>query len=180
MANSTANETNIIFEIIKIVATAVFTGLFTYWITFKKDREEKKYHAYKELLEKGYTPIVRVINDTVVPGDVYEGLDSKDISTIIQIVEDNVHIVEPRLESFAWLFKEERNYGEFVIFDEDRKFFDYVHYRYNYLRKKLYLPYDPQYFFWGRQIRRANRWWCTLDRTIGRKVRSVRKKLFDC
>lgn len=177
MATTALNEANIVFETGKIVATAVLTGLFTYWITFKKEREEKKYHAYKELLEKVYTPIVKIINDTWIPGEGYEGLYERELVKIIEVIDTNLPIVEPRLESFVWMFKEEITYSEYMIFDRKSEFLDYINYRYNYLRKKIYLPYDTQYFFWGRQFKRFSMWRYRFERICMRVVRKAYNKI---
>ncbi|UKS27374.1 hypothetical protein LOZ80_39095 [Paenibacillus sp. HWE-109] len=70
---------NIILEISIIILTALLTGGVTYWITFNKEHQEKRYSANKDLLEKVYGPIMKIINQSIFSGDGYEGIRESDL-----------------------------------------------------------------------------------------------------
>ncbi|MGC6589268.1 hypothetical protein ACPV3A_30530 [Paenibacillus sp. Dod16] len=175
------NDINITFEIIKIILTAALAGFFTYWITFKKEREDKRYHANKELLEKVYAPIMKTISESIFPGDGYEGIRESDLNVIIKLIDDNSHIVDPRLDSFAWRYKEDMVHDHRInndlryeaTYDEDRVFIDYLNYRYNLLRKKTFLNYDSSYFFFGKTKIKI---WSFISQ-VKRRVRRIIRKL---
>lgn len=177
------DQINTMFEISKIIITAVLTASLTYWINSKKESAEKKYKINKELIDKVYEPIIKIINQSVIPGDGYEGLGNSEIDYIINIIDKNARIVEPKLESFSWRFKEEIHYNGYSdrnvmydIYDDDRKFLDYINYRYNIIRKKIYLPYNGDYFFIQRKYRQFILWKDKLLRKVYRRLRSIRKK----
>lgn len=177
------NEINISFEIIKIILTAGLAGTFTYLITFKKEKNEKKYHANKELLDKVYAPTMKLIYGSIYPGDGYEGIRESDLQTIIDIIDDNSHIVDPRLESFAWSFKEDIMHNQQIrndlyetVYDEEAVFLDYLNYRYNLLRKKTYLNYDSSYFFFSRKLITFWRFVSKIKRGFRRKFKKMFKR----
>lgn len=174
---------NLIIEIVKILITASLAAFLTYWFAFKKDREEKRYQAYKELLEKVYGPIIKKINNAIFPGDGYEGIYESNLTEIIDIIEDNLYIVDLRLETYAWWFKEEiihnnrsNNNNQYeLVYDEDRKFIDYVLYRYHYIRKKTYLPYDPRYFKLRKIYKKIQKLYYKTERRFYKRLRKVRR-----
>lgn len=168
-----SNQINIIFEISKIIITAVLTGLFTYWITFGKERKEKEYQIRKELIDKVYSPFIKMLNELCEPEDGYQGLFIDEVNEIINIINNNIQIVDPTLEGFSWSFKEDINYYsnynttlDDINFDNEMKFLNYVTYKYNYLRKKTYLPYDSSYFFFSKKHRE----FIQFKRKISRKI----------
>lgn len=90
-------DTKILIEISKIIITA----LFTYWMTSKRERNNRIYEANKELLIKVYIPILRIINDSEYPGDGYEGLHDSEVTSIISLIDDNITIIDCKLEIFC-------------------------------------------------------------------------------
>ena len=147
---------NVILEGLKIIITALTTSFLTYSLTLKKEVRRKKYRSRKKLFEKVYVPIIKIINNGFCAGDEYEGLDRNQINLIIDVIETNIHLIEPKLESFYWQFKEELLYESYMEneygfrYDTDKKFLNYVEYQYNKLRKKLYLEYSSSYFLFSR------------------------------
>lgn len=179
MKGSSLGQINTMYEIFKIIITAVLTAGLTYWFSFKRERGEKKYKINKEILDKVYDPIIKIINQSAIPGEEYEGLGKLDIDAILDIIESNNLIVEPKIESFAWGFKEEISYNCYSssnimqdIYDEDGKFYKYINLRYNYIRKKLYFPYKRNCFFIPRNYRHFILW---KDKNIRKLNRIIRK-----
>lgn len=141
-------------EILKIVVTAVLTSSLTYIFTFKKDKDEKVFRVNKELLDDVLKPIIKILNNSVIPGEPYEGLSIDEIKEVIDILDNNLPIITPKLESFSSKFREEiminsyENSSRHDIYDFDGKFMKYINYEYNKIRKKLYLPYNKSHFLY--------------------------------
>jgi hypothetical protein len=171
-------------EFANIIITAFITGIFTYWLTSKRDRKTIIYEANKELLVKVYSPIMKIINNSVYPGDGYEGLDDDEIQEIADIIHDNLMIIDRILDSFAWSFKEEihnsgyKHYSQYSNYDDDRKFLDYISYRYNYLRKSVGLQYDNEYFFYKRVIKSIKKRTYRVDRWFRKTKNKIIKSKF--
>lgn len=141
----------IIIETIKIVFTSLLTSFFTYQVAFRKEKVEKMYKINMKLIEQVYAPILKEIEETIQPGDCYNGIPEYALNQIIQIVDDNYFIADPKLKSFIWSFKEDilytyRNECYEDYYDDNEKFYNYIRKRYNYLRKKVYLQYNKEFF----------------------------------
>ncbi len=166
-----------ISEILKIVVTAVLTSSLTYIFTFKKDKDEKIFRANKELLDEVFKPIIKILNNSVFPGDCYEGLSIGEIQKIIDILENNLPIIEPKLESYILDFKEEiminsyENSSMHDIYDFDGKFKNYIDYEYNKIRRKLYLPYSRSPFLYYRIYNYFLLMYLKIKRIIKRKFK---------
>lgn len=139
-------------EILKIVVTAVLTSGLTYFLGSRKDRKTKIQENNTKLLDEVYEPIMRIIDRSIVPTDGYGGLSINSVNEIINIIENNSHIVDENLMDFCWIFKEElyiinfNNGGHYYSFDENRKFLNYVDRRRNILKRKTNRPYNAKAF----------------------------------
>lgn len=122
------------------------TSFFNYYFLMRKEFRMQA-NSYKiEILQNIYTPIVKLLNKEVFPGDGYEGITFDTFSSIEEIVNNHYQLVSPELDSIIWSLKEEINHGwhhsNEVRLDEDRALVDHVEFNFNFYRKELGLPYD--------------------------------------
>ncbi len=123
--------------------TIFFSSLMGYYFSLKKD-SRKSYTTYrKEILEKIYIPIYKILIREVYPSDGYESIHLGQLSEIETIVRKNPALVDPKLDSFIWSFIEDAQRG-CEIFDEDRALLNHVTREYNELRKSMGLPYEKR------------------------------------
>ncbi|PGM03795.1 MULTISPECIES: hypothetical protein [Bacillus cereus group] len=130
-----------IVTVLSVFITAVLTHIFT----SKRDKYGKVYDHKLKILTDVYTPIYRYMMDEVEPGEEYGGLSVDTYHAVKDILESNIHLIEPGLESMLWQLNEQYYYIDHMRtknFDEDKKFMRYVVFQYNLLRKDLGLPYD--------------------------------------
>ncbi|MCB4844103.1 hypothetical protein LHW04_03375 [Bacillus tropicus] len=130
-----------IVTVFSVFITAILTHIFT----SKRDKYGKVYDHKIKILTDVYTPIYRYLMDEVEPGDEYGGLSLDTYHAVRDILESNIHLIEPELESMLWQLNEQYYYLNQMRtrnFDSDKKFMRYVVFQYNLLRKDLGLPYD--------------------------------------
>ncbi|MED3467540.1 hypothetical protein P4485_16810 [Bacillus thuringiensis] len=125
----------------------VITALLTHFFTSRREKYEMVYEYKLKILTEVYTPIYRYLMDEVDPGDEYSGFDVGTYMGITGILESNIHLIEPVLESMLWQLNEQYHHMEqertsTSIFDKDKKFMRYIVFQYNLLRKELGLPYS--------------------------------------
>ncbi|MDQ7236782.1 hypothetical protein QYM13_23830 [Bacillus pacificus] len=133
------------FTLIVTTGGVMITAILTHFFTLKREKYSKTFEHKLQILKEVYTPIYRVLMREVEPGEGYQGLGAKPFLDIMEILEDNIELVDPNLESILWNLKEEYYYwGESRVrlLDEDRNLLDFVLYQYNVLRKDMGLPYD--------------------------------------
>ncbi|MDA2639640.1 MULTISPECIES: hypothetical protein [Bacillus] len=130
-----------IVTVLSVFITAVLTHIFT----SKRDKYGKVYDHKLKILTDVYTPIYRYMMDEVDPGEPYRGLSVDTYLAVKDVLESNIHLIEPGLESMLWQLNEQYYYIDHMRtrnFDEDKKFMRYVVFQYNLLRKDLGLPYN--------------------------------------
>ncbi|MDA1795689.1 hypothetical protein [Bacillus cereus group sp. BY8-1LC] len=133
------------FTLIVTTGGVMITAILTHFFTLKREKYSKTFEHKLQILKEVYTPIYRVLMREVEPGEGYQGLGATPFLDIMEILEDNIELVDPNLESILWDLKEEYYYwGESRVrlLDEDRNLLDFVLYQYNVLRKDMGLPYD--------------------------------------
>lgn len=138
--------TGIFIALISSSLAIILTGSINYYFLIKKEFRMQA-NSYKiEILQNIYTPIVKLLNKEVFPGDGYEGISVNTFSSIEEIVEDNYQLVSPELDSIIWSLKEDiihRSHDSYeTIIDDDRILVDHVGFNFNFYRKELGLPYD--------------------------------------
>lgn len=133
------------FTLIVTTGGVMITAILTHFFTLKREKYSKTFEHKLQILKDVYTPIYRVLMKQVEPGEGYEGLGARPFLEIMEILEDNIELVDPNLESILWDLKEEYyHWGQSRVrlLDEDRKLLDFVLFQYNVLRKDMGLPYD--------------------------------------
>ncbi|WP_283746332.1 hypothetical protein [Bacillus cereus] len=134
-----------IFTIIVSGIMAILAAILTHYFTMRKERFSKTYEHKLKIFTNVYTPIYGILRNEVEPGEGYRGLNPTAFIEIMDILEENIELVDPNLESILWNLKEDYyDMGEmgFDFLDEDRKLLDFILFQYNVLRKNLGLPYD--------------------------------------
>lgn len=140
-----------IFDILKIVITAILTSGLTYFLSSLKDRKNRAYENRTKLIDEVYDPIMRIIDRTVDPLEGYDGLSANEVNKIIEIIDSHSFIADKKLIDFSWDFKEDiyilgsNNSGR-NCFDNNRFFLDYIENEYNKLKKRVNRPYDSSVF----------------------------------
>ncbi|MFD0768854.1 hypothetical protein ACFQZ1_08000 [Bacillus sp. CGMCC 1.60114] len=136
------------FTLVVSTGGVIITAILTHYFTIKKEKFSKTFEYKIKILKEVYAPIYRILVKNIHPFDGYEGITVKSFKEIDQIFEEKVELIDPILEEFIWILKEEcylnQNHpkGEWVQVDQDKKFLNYVQYQYNNLRKEMNLPYD--------------------------------------
>lgn len=136
------------FTLVVSTGGVIITAILTHFFTVKREKFSKVFEYKLKILKDVYTPIYRIILEDVHPFDGYEGISIKQFEKIEKIIQENLELVDPQLESIIWILKEELYalYShpniDYVTLDEDRRLVDYVDFQYNYIRKQLGLPYD--------------------------------------
>ncbi|MGH0793588.1 hypothetical protein ACQVTT_05130 [Bacillus mycoides] len=133
------------FTLIVTTGGVLITAILTHFFTLKREKYSKIFEHKLQILKDVYTPIYLVLMKEVEPGEGYQGLGGRPFQNIMGILEDNIELVDPNLESILWDLKEDYYYWDqrpSGLLDEDRKLLDFVLYQYNVLRKDMGLPYD--------------------------------------
>ncbi|MED1114317.1 hypothetical protein [Bacillus paramycoides] len=133
------------FTLIVTTGGVMITAILTHFFTLKREKYSKTFEHKLQILKDVYTPIYIVLMKEVEPGEGYRGLGARPFQHIMGILEENIELVDPNLESILWDLKEDYYYWDqrkFGLLDEDRKLLDFVLFQYNDLRKDMGLPYD--------------------------------------
>ena len=154
-----------LYDIAKIgisaLLSAMLTSFTTYYFSSRKDRKKSIRENNTNLLDNVYTPIMRIIDHSSSPSDGYDGLSISSARKIINIIDNNINIVDNRLISLYYSFREElefigyNNGGHFYLFDENRKFLYHSDHQFNLLKRKLNRPYDAKAFKTRRYFKSA-------------------------
>lgn len=137
-----------IFMLVVSTGGVIITAILTHFFTTKREKFSKVFEYKLKILTVVYTPVYRILLEGVNPFDGYEGISIKQFESIEKIIQVNLELVDPQLESIVWILKEEKyalyshSNIDYVSLDEDRRLVDYVDFQYNYIRKQLGLPYD--------------------------------------
>lgn len=134
-----------IFTIVVSGVMAILAAILTHYFTMRKEKFSKTYEHKLKIFTNVYTPIYGILRNEVEPGEGYRGLNPTAFIEIMDILEENIELVDPNLETILWSLKEDYYYmGEmgYEFLDEDRKLLDFTLFQYNILRKSLGLPYD--------------------------------------
>ncbi|WJY28272.1 hypothetical protein [Sporosarcina trichiuri] len=135
-----------------VAAVTIFiTNIFSYIFAMKKEVRIQSTSYKIETLEKVYTPIYKILIKDVVPGDGYESIDDHQLDCISKIAEENINLVDPKLDNILWKLREdvryahqEEGYNDFIYLDEDRMLLHHVESYFNKLRKAVGLPYEKK------------------------------------
>ena len=168
-------------DLVNIIVTAIITGLFTFWLTGLRENKQIRLDSNRKLLIDVYDPIIKVINEGIWPTEGYDGLDEQQTNKIVAIISNNEVIADSRLLTFRWALKEHQyinrhNSSSFIRYDLDKKFLHYAEFRYQKLRKLVYLPYDKNYIGIGRVIGKFKYSYHNYERRIIRKIKRNSKK----
>ena len=91
--------------------TILLTNIFSYLFAIKKEVRIQSTQYKIEILDKVYTPIYKILSRSVAPGDSYEGIDDHQLDRINEIVEEDVNLVDPNLNSIIWSLREKVRYA---------------------------------------------------------------------
>jgi len=168
-------------ESFQILITVILTSYLTFWLTRERDKTQLNIDNMKKVLDEVYVPIISIINAGIWPMEGYEGLSETQVNQIIKILEVNELLIDAKLSNFACAFEEDvyingRNGGNpnYVSYDDDRNFLDYVLRRYHRLRKDVYLPYDKSYVGFRKYLTPVIHWFG--KQRLSRRIRRLKTK----
>ncbi|MGM2669628.1 hypothetical protein ACS2QR_16925 [Bacillus cereus group sp. Bce026] len=134
------------FTLIVTTGGVIITAILTHFFTLKREKYSKTFEYKLQILKDIYTPIYRILSSQVEPGEPYEGIEFHSFQEIERIIESNLELTDPNLESIIWEMKEgflfSQSVDEYRNQDQNRSLLDYVLFQYNKLRKELGLPHD--------------------------------------
>lgn len=106
--------------------------------------ESVKYKT--EILKKVYTPVLKVLVASVVPGVGYDGITKETLFEIEGIMKKNYELVDPDLDSIIWALRKEIRWEHYEesskLFDKEKRLLSHVEHNFNFYRKQLGLPFS--------------------------------------
>ena len=120
--------------------STVFGGISGHFFSKRQDNRNRKFDNDAKLLDTVYQPIDQIIEDGILLGDVYEGLDQNQVNQIIKIIKDNASIADKKLLNFKTEFDEEfalNLFDDDLRYDLDCKFAVHVDKMLKKLRRRL-------------------------------------------
>jgi hypothetical protein len=176
---------NIYADILKMVIPATLAALLAYKLGAVKERKSRLYENNTKLLDEVLEPIMQIINNGIFPFEGYEGISEQQATKIMEIIDGHSNIVEERLITFSFGFKEEMwaagDYGDHrYCLDTKGTFLTYIEQRRNKLRKSVNRPYTSNAVKARRSLKNGYRSLCRkLRRLFGRifrRTRSIKAK----
>ncbi|CAM3050282.1 hypothetical protein FITA111629_00550 [Filibacter tadaridae] len=136
----------IIIALVSSSITIVITSFFNYHFQLMKEIRNESVKYKTEILKKVYTPVLKVLVASVVPGVGYDGITKETLFEIEGIMKKNYELVDPDLDSIIWALRKEIRWEHYEesskLFDKEKRLLSHVEHNFNFYRKQLGLPFS--------------------------------------
>lgn len=136
----------VIIALISSSIAIVITSFFNYHFQLRQAVRNESVKYTTEILKNVYTPILKILVSSTVPGEGYDGITKETLFEIEEIMKGNYELVDPHLNAILFsLIKEVRreHYEESLrLFDTNKNLLMHVEQNFNFYRRRIGLPYD--------------------------------------
>ena len=126
--------------------TIVITSFFNYHFMTLKEIRSQSIQYKTDILKNVYTPILKKLMGSIMPGESYEGIRPETLEEIDVILTRNYELVDPKLDSIIWQLRESIRWNHYEdgirLVDENKRLLKHVEYNFNFYRKQLGLDFD--------------------------------------
>ncbi|HJF33957.1 MAG TPA: hypothetical protein K8V56_19505 [Sporosarcina psychrophila] len=136
----------VIIALVSSSITIVITSFFNYHFQLMRELRNEAVKYKTEILRKVYTPLLKILVASIVPGDGYDGITKEAFFEIEEVIKGNYELVDPDLDSIIWSIKKDirwEHYEESLkLFDKNKRLLRHVELNFNFYRKQLGLPFN--------------------------------------
>ncbi len=138
----------LIIALISSTITIMITSFFNYHFMTMKESRSHSYQYKTDILKNIYTPLLKKMMMSVIPGEEYEGITPETLNEIDVILLKEYELVDPKLDEIIWSIKEKIRWNHYEdrigLYDERKVLYKHVEYHFNYYRSQLGLPFDKK------------------------------------